>query len=846
MEFKLKILRIHFFLFVVFYFSNAVQVQDSLALVAIDNANVKKTDWDHSRSVRYWDGVTVINDRVTELKLSTDSVSIIPPDIINLSALEKFNASNNNISELPTEFKYLSKLKTLFLTTNQFVEFPTVICSLANLTYLDLGDNQIKAIPDQIRELDSLKTLTLFRNQIDSICPEIRFLKKLENLNLNKNKISNLPPEIGELTQLNRLNLIKNELSSIPKEIGNLTKLAVVELDSNNLVTLPPEFEQLSPLSRLTLTNNRLRDLNKVLTKFSGYISSMILSSTLRLGGNALQFGDIEVFLKGDWSSKNYSPQDTVSTFLANDSSYLFVEVNGSQNKYQWYRNNLLIPGDTTDMINISKSDIGVLTYQCVITSDIVPNLILYSSSTLELDTTPIVTNSRRHDSLTLVAIANANTTSKLDWDFNQSLNSNLWSGVTLVNGRVSRINLDFKDISVLPPEIECLDSLKFFSFMGNDIKTLPSYIKGWINVDTLIVRRSKLEVIPVEIGNLRNLEYADFVTNKLKEIPAEIGNLTSLAFLNISMNDSLEKIPAEIANCKKLKKFHAYESNISEFPIGLTGINSLKEIALKDNNISKIPAEIGNLVNLVHLDLSSNQIIEIPEKIGELLKLQILNLYDNQIEDIPSSLEHGPELISFMLSENKLHFDDIEPLIEKHLRIYCSKQDSVTKYITLDSSKIYVKVGGSQNQYQWYRNDTLLVADTTDTIIVNASDVLSNDYRCEITSQLWTKLTLFTESSLTFTDGVVDKKMDNLSVNPIREKMCVSLNENCLIIEPGLEEDIRIDIFNLSGRKVLSKSFTNKNKIIKIDMNNGYSSGVKLMRVKTKNVTMFKKIVIR
>ena len=80
--------------------------------------------------------------------------------------------------------------------------------------------------------------------------------------------------------------------------------------------------------------------------------------------------------------------------------------------------------------------------------------------------------NSRSSDSLALVSIKAINTKSSIDWDFNSSIES--WSGVTMRDGRIVKLQLGSLDLVNLPTSIGELDSL--VSALNLPIGQLCSY----------------------------------------------------------------------------------------------------------------------------------------------------------------------------------------------------------------------------------------------------------------------------------------------------------------------------------------------------------------------------------
>ena len=174
----------------------------------------------------------------------------------------------NRLTELPPELWNLTNLDRLNLNGYQLTALPPEIGNLTQLAALDLTGNQLTELPLEIRNLTQLTRLGLRGNQLTELPPEIRNLPKLNQLGLGGNQLTELPAELWNLTQLTVLNLSGNQLTALPPEIGNLTNLTELNLNANQLTELPPEVGNLTNLRSLDMRHNQLKTLTRVIMEF--------------------------------------------------------------------------------------------------------------------------------------------------------------------------------------------------------------------------------------------------------------------------------------------------------------------------------------------------------------------------------------------------------------------------------------------------------------------------------------------------------------------------------------------------------------------------------------------------
>ena len=332
-----------------------VENPDRAALVALYEATdgpnwTDNTNWLTDAPLEEWYGVeTNTLGRVTGLDLAGEQdyetyqptrhglTGPIPPELANLSALERLDLSYNGLSgPIRPELGNVSVLVELHLGDNELTgPIPPELGNLANLQELHLGENNLTGpIPPELGQLGNLRHLYLYENRLSGHIPpelgslgelqrlhlsgnlltrtiprELGGLSRLKSLHLNVNRLEGtIPPELGNLTELTSLRLDQNELEGqIPSQLGGLTKLSWVNLGWNNLTgPIPPELGNLENLGSLNLDNNELTgpilpELGNLAELWSLALANNDLTgqippwvadrkslARLRLGGNAL------------------------------------------------------------------------------------------------------------------------------------------------------------------------------------------------------------------------------------------------------------------------------------------------------------------------------------------------------------------------------------------------------------------------------------------------------------------------------------------------------------------------------------------------------------------------------
>ncbi len=293
---------------------------DSLALVALYNATdgpnwTDNTNW-LTGSVSTWYGVTVENNRVTQLRLTYNNLNgIIPANFFELTSLEELviRYESNLTGNIPSEISNLKNLIELDLSGNNFSgSIPQGIKNLNNITYLNLRYNYFDgaSFPEWVTEMVGLQSLYLCGNNINGSLPQsLLNLTQLKDLWIENNGISGeFPIWLSQMTDLETLIIGGNSFSGeIPVEWGSLINLRSISFHRSDLTQFPLWVLSLTNIGYLSLGDNlfsggipseigdliNLYGLNLYSNNFTGEIPSGISNlsnlSQLDLSNNSLE-----------------------------------------------------------------------------------------------------------------------------------------------------------------------------------------------------------------------------------------------------------------------------------------------------------------------------------------------------------------------------------------------------------------------------------------------------------------------------------------------------------------------------------------------------------------------------
>ncbi len=628
------------------------------------------------------------NTKLIELNFEGNQISGI--DLSMLPNLEYLQCKDNELTSLDVSSN--TNLVVLYCFENQISTLD--IGNNSNLVQLTCNNNQLTSL--DLSQNTSLAGLVCYSNQLTSL--DVRLNTSLIHLSCYDNHITSL--DLSQNTSLKGLTCYSNQLTSL--DLSNNLELTSLFCLENQISTL--NISQNTALENLSCEKNNLTSLN---------VTNNPNLNQLVCYSNQLTFESLEPAMDLLLESFYYSPQDSIGTTesiekIAGESYSYELQVGGANNQYQWYKDDVALPTQTSatlNLTNLAETDAGV--YSCEVTNTVVTGLTLYSREiTVDVSSVPMTYVPDDNFEQALIDLG-------LDDELDDYVVTSNISTVDSLNVN----NLSIADLT----GVEDFTALEELHCSENQLASLDvsqnlslRELQCWDNqLSTLdLTNNLALEYLICSTNNLTNLD----VSNNVELIELQcIGN--SISSLDVSQNTALTRL-----FCM---------SN------PLTTLDLSKNLALSqllciDNQLTSL--DVSTNTELTYLWCSSNQLTSI-------------------------DVSNNSKLNMFGCGDNRLTFESLEPAIDIEVFSY-SPQDSIGTTETIEklageSYSYELQVGGANNQYQWFKDEVALPTQTSATLnLTNLAESDAGVYTCEVTNTVVTDLTLYSREITLAVEG--------------------------------------------------------------------------------------------
>ncbi|MGB0983258.1 MAG: leucine-rich repeat domain-containing protein [Saprospiraceae bacterium] len=236
----------------------------------------------------------------------------------------------------------------------------------------------------------------------------------------------------------------------------------------------------------------------------------------------------------------------------------------------------------------------------------------------------------------------------------------------------VYRLELTTRKLEAVPKEVEQFKNLSDANFSYNNLKKIDKEILHRTNLENLDLQKNSIQRIPKSLFDATTLLTLNISHNQLSKIPNGIDELNILQELNLSHN-KIRKTSKDLALLKRIKVIDLSYNVIEKLPVEYAGWRRLEKLNLSNNKIKSFPVKLRNLKRLKYLDLSHNQLNTPPNAIVGMRRLNYLDLSYNRLSKIPSGIGNLKDVTKINLSHNQItsihrRFGDAKNLIELDL----------------------------------------------------------------------------------------------------------------------------------------------------------------------------------
>ena len=177
------------------------------------------------------------------------------------------------------------------------------------------------------------------------------------------------------------------------------------------------------------------------------------------------------------------------------------------------------------------------------------------------------------------------------------------------------------------------------FCVLKEGPSSLAKAFNSHSDITKLILKDGRLERLPPEVQELRNLRSLTVTNNFLTDLPEELATLSRLQHLHLDGNQfrTIPRVAKKMPGLVCLRLLNNLVEDPGEFP---NTWRHMKYLRVEGSGVqANLDPSISHLTNLIVLRVSNMNIPELPPSMAHLRKLERLDVSRNQLTHLPEFL---------------------------------------------------------------------------------------------------------------------------------------------------------------------------------------------------------------
>ncbi|XP_054436266.1 leucine-rich repeat-containing protein 10 [Pteronotus mesoamericanus] len=176
----------------------------------------------------------------------------------------------------------------------------------------------------------------------------------------------------------------------------------------------------------------------------------------------------------------------------------------------------------------------------------------------------------------------------------------------------------------------------KMVDLSGCQLRRFPMHVCSFRELVKLYLSDNHLSSLPLELGQLQNLQILALDFNNFKALPQVVCTLKQLCILYLG-NNKLCDLPNELSLLQNLRTLWVEANCLTQLPDVVCELGLLKTLHAGSNALHLLPGQLQRLRELRTIWLSGNLLTEFPPVLLHMPFLEVIDVDRNSIRYFPS-----------------------------------------------------------------------------------------------------------------------------------------------------------------------------------------------------------------